>query len=133
MPLSKGLLRVRAPHLFVGHWDQPVLGQLPHHAEVRPHVQLATHQHHFGAGTELLRLPLPLEEQSTRTSITDVLSHKAVCSITPGELETGNKSVASLCFQKERPLDLYLGITVWTESELMVFANIGVCPGSAVL
>lgn len=60
VPLSKGLLRVRAPHLFVGHRDQPVLGQLPHHAEVRPHVQLAAHQHHFGARTELLRLPLPL-------------------------------------------------------------------------
>lgn len=38
VPLSKALLRVRASHLFVGHWDQPVLGQLPHHAEVRPHV-----------------------------------------------------------------------------------------------
>lgn len=66
MPLSKGLLRVRAPHLFVGHWDQPVLSQLPHHAEVRPHVQLAAHQHHFGAGTELLRLPLPLWRSKAR-------------------------------------------------------------------
>lgn len=49
-----------SPHLFVGDGDESVLGELPHHVQVRPHVQLAADQHHFGTGTELLRLTLPL-------------------------------------------------------------------------
>lgn len=44
----------------MGNRDEPVLGQLPHDVQVRPHVQLAAHQHHLGVGTELLGLTLPL-------------------------------------------------------------------------
>lgn len=47
-------------HLLVGDGDEALLGELPQGADVRPHVQLAAHQHHFGVGTELLRLALPL-------------------------------------------------------------------------
>lgn len=47
-------------HLLVGYRDEPVLGQLPHDVQVRPHVQLAADQHHLGVGTELLGLTLPL-------------------------------------------------------------------------
>lgn len=63
VPLSRSLLRFGASHLFVGHWDKSVFGKLPHYTEVRPHVQLAAHQHHFGTRTELLRLPLPLHKK----------------------------------------------------------------------
>lgn len=47
-------------HLFVGDRDEPLLGQFPQRADVCPHVQLASHQDHFGVGTKLLRLTLPL-------------------------------------------------------------------------
>lgn len=47
-------------HLFVGARNESVFGKLSHDVEVRPQVQLAADQHHFGTGTELLRLPLPL-------------------------------------------------------------------------
>lgn len=47
--------------------DEPVLGQLPHDVQVRPHVQLAAHQHHLGVGTELLGLTLPLRITGIRT------------------------------------------------------------------
>lgn len=44
----------------MGDGDEPLLGQFPQGVDVRPHVQLAADQHHFGVGTELLCLPLPL-------------------------------------------------------------------------
>lgn len=47
-------------HLLVGDRDEALLGELPQGADVCPHVQLAAHQHHFGVGTKLLRLSLPL-------------------------------------------------------------------------
>ena len=47
-------------HLLVGDGDEALLGELPQGADVCPHVQLAAHQHHFGVGTKLLRLSLPL-------------------------------------------------------------------------
>lgn len=52
-----------AAHLLVGDGDEPLLGQFPQGAHVRPHVQLAAHKHHFGVGAELLRLALPLHKQ----------------------------------------------------------------------
>lgn len=51
----------------MGDGDESVLGELPHHVQVRPHVQLAADQHHFGTGTELLRLTLPLWITRMRT------------------------------------------------------------------
>lgn len=48
------------PHLFVGDRNESVFGELSQDVEVRPHVQLAADQHHFGIRTELLRLTLPL-------------------------------------------------------------------------
>lgn len=59
---------VVSPHLFMGDRNESVFGELPHDVEICPHVQLAADQHHFGIGTELLRLPLPLCIRSTRTS-----------------------------------------------------------------
>lgn len=47
-------------HLFMGDRNESVFGQFSHDVEVRPHVQLAANQHHFGTGTELLCLTLPL-------------------------------------------------------------------------
>ena len=44
----------------MGDRNESVFGKLSHDVEVRPHVQLAPDQHHFGTGTEFLRLPLPL-------------------------------------------------------------------------
>lgn len=64
---SRILLSFGASHLFVGHGDESVFGQLPHYVEVRPHVHLAAHQHHFGTGTELLRLALPLCRKRRRS------------------------------------------------------------------
>lgn len=60
---------VFSPHLFMGDGNESVFGELSHDVEIRPHVQLAADQHHFGIGTELLRLPLPLCIKSTRTLI----------------------------------------------------------------
>lgn len=51
---------VFSPHLFVGDRNESVFGQLSHDVEVRPHVQLAADQHHFGIEAELLGLTLPL-------------------------------------------------------------------------
>lgn len=79
---SRILLRVCASHLFVGHRNDSVFGQLPHHVEVRPQVHLAAHQDHFGTGTELLRLPLPLCEKSMRSFITCLLEHTSSSEIT---------------------------------------------------
>lgn len=53
----------------MGDGKESVLGELSHDVEVRPHVQLAADQHHFGIGTELLRLTLPLCIKSMRTLI----------------------------------------------------------------
>lgn len=52
-----------AAHLLVGDGDEPLLGQFPQRAHVRPHVQLAANQNHLGVGAELLRLTLPLHKQ----------------------------------------------------------------------
>lgn len=64
--LSESAARCSA-HLFVGDGEESVLGQLPHHVQVRPHVQLAADQHHLGVGTELLGLTLPLRVTRTGT------------------------------------------------------------------
>lgn len=40
--------------------DEALLGELPQRVQVRPHVQLAAHQHDLRVGAELLSLPLPL-------------------------------------------------------------------------
>lgn len=50
----------RCPHLFVGDRNEPVFGQLSQDVEVRPHVQFAANQHHFGIRAELLSFSLPL-------------------------------------------------------------------------
>ena len=47
-------------HLLVGDRDEALFGEFPQGADVCPHVQLTAHQHHFGIGTKLLRLSLPL-------------------------------------------------------------------------
>lgn len=62
-------------HLLVGDRDEALLGQLPQGVDICPHVQLTAHQHHFGVGTKLLRLPLPLlrhewTEKHSNTSLT---------------------------------------------------------------
>lgn len=44
----------------MGNGDETLLGEFPQGVYVRPHVQLTAHQHHFGVGTELLSLSLPL-------------------------------------------------------------------------
>lgn len=80
--LSGILLSFCASHLFVGHGNESVFGQLPQYVEVRPHVHLAAHKHHFGTGTELLRLPLPLCGKSMRSFITCLLGHTSSSEIT---------------------------------------------------
>lgn len=76
------MLRFLAAHLLVGDGDEALLGELPQGVDVRPHVQLAAHQDHFGVGAELLRLPLPLWSQrgQTETSPTDGGLQSDVCS-----------------------------------------------------
>lgn len=44
----------------MGNGDETLFGEFPQGVYVRPHVQLTAHQHHFGVGTELLSLSLPL-------------------------------------------------------------------------
>lgn len=44
----------------MGNGDEPLFGEFPQGVYVGPHVQLTAHQHHFGVGTELLSLSLPL-------------------------------------------------------------------------
>ena len=56
-------------HLLVGDGDEALLGEFPQGVDICPHVQLTANQHHFGIGTELLRLPLPLSERHRNTSV----------------------------------------------------------------
>lgn len=53
-------------HLLVRDGDEALLGKLPQRVQVRPHVQLAAHQHDLGVGAELLSLPLPLQWRQER-------------------------------------------------------------------
>lgn len=53
-------------HLLVRDGDEALLGKLPQRVQVRPHVQLAAHQHDLGVGAELLGLPLPLQRRQER-------------------------------------------------------------------
>lgn len=53
----------------MGDRDEPLLGQFSQRAHVRPHVQLAAHQHHFGVGAELLRLALPLHKEGGNDTV----------------------------------------------------------------
>lgn len=66
LSLSAVLVFFSAAHLLVSDGDEPLLGQLPQCPHVRPHVQLAAHQHHLGVGAELLRLALPLQKQEMK-------------------------------------------------------------------
>lgn len=78
----------------MGHGNESVFGQLPHHVEVRPHVHLAAHQHHFGTGTELLRLPLPLCGKSMRSFITCLLEHTSSSEITSLQISASPSMVS---------------------------------------
>lgn len=59
-------------HLLVGDRDESLLGKFPQGVDVCPHVQFTANQHHFGIGTKLLRLSLPLwrhERAERQTSL----------------------------------------------------------------
>lgn len=55
----------------MGNGDETLLGEFPQGVYVRPHVQLTAHQHHFGVGTELLSLSLPLWKHENSVCVTN--------------------------------------------------------------
>lgn len=78
-PCSGCLLNTCASHLLVGNRNKTLFGEFPQGVYVRSHVQLAAHQHHFGVGTELLSLALPLWRQDTQRCSVDSAAHLGSC------------------------------------------------------
>lgn len=66
-------------HLLVGDGDETLFGEFPQRVDICPHVQLTAHQHHFGVGTKLLRLPLPLWKHEKYISESAKCDSEATC------------------------------------------------------
>lgn len=63
----------------MGDGDETLFGEFPQRVDICPHVQLTAHQHHFGVGTKLLRLPLPLWKHEKYISESAKCDSEATC------------------------------------------------------
>lgn len=87
---------MRPFYLLMSDRDEALLGEFPQRVDVCPHVQLAAHQHHFGVGTKLLRLTLPLWTQTTTLWVAFFLSFFFLHSHSPQTLSNNQMSGLAL-------------------------------------